>query len=445
MNVLWRSCSSGPAQAIALIAARLVSLVLPAFCPCSAVVIPAVLLLSVLLVWATGYAVRRYFDGGASPCVLPFRCWGSGDRGSRVIAAAGDQPTISAFVIQRLAITWLVLFFDNYDKTAQTALGMLFCVNVGAEPYPRRWALDVRLPCPSTYTSSGWAKAAIAVGILLLLVCFCTPILLAGWLATRVYRGVITSEGEVEEKTPSALGKVRLFLRRSLRNVLMFRYADYNIQFSLLRRKYNQSATSPAAVTVNTVGGTEVLCAEHGGVLAGPTCWKLKLLRIARNLSLSRLQLWAVLSWDSILDMHRLLLALVALSVMMHELHQLLLVIMVFSSYLALVLAVKPYRCTTILRLQVFALLVLLLSCFGIIACNIGDTSGFYDGVIWRNYMDAVPWVVVALNGLYLLVAGGVLVVSVWHKRGWCRGTGCAILFCARAEAEPPCRDAAAC
>jgi hypothetical protein len=125
--------------------------------------------------------------------------------------------------------------------------------------------------------------------------------------------------------------------------------------------------------------------------------------------------------------MHRLLLALVALSVMMHELHQLLLVIMVLSSYLALILAVKPYRCITILRLQVLALLVLLLSCFGIAACNIGDTSGFYNAAVKSNYMDAVPWVVAALNMLYLLTAGAVLVVSVWHKRGWCRGTGCAI------------------
>jgi hypothetical protein len=382
------------------------------------------------------YAVREYHINHMTiPCVLPFRCCGTVQRDFPATADAGDQLGFGAYVIQRFAITWLVLFFDNYDKTAQTALGMLFCVNVGADPYPRRWALDVRLPCPSTYTTAGWSKAAIAVGIILLMVCFCIPILLASWLATRVYRGVITSDGEVEADNPFGLKKVQLFLRRSLCNVLMFRYADYNVQYALLRRKWHQSTARTAMVT----GSTEPLRAEGGQVASvEPSGLRRKLLRFVSNLSLHRLQLWAVLSWDSILDIHRLLLALVALSVMMHELHQLLLVIMVFSSYLALILAVKPYRCITIWRLQVLALSVLLLSCFGIIACNIGDTSGFYDGKVKHKYMDAVPWVVVALNGLYLLVAGAVLVVSVWHKRGWCRGTGCAVLFGARPKVKPP-------
>jgi hypothetical protein len=49
------------------------------------------------------------------------------------------------------------------------------------------------------------------------------------------------------------------------------------------------------------------------------------------------MRLRAVLCWDSILDLHRLLLALAALGVMMHELHQVLLVVLVFSSYLVLI------------------------------------------------------------------------------------------------------------
>jgi hypothetical protein len=117
-----------------------------------------------------------------------------------------------------------------------------------------------------------------------------------------------------------------------------------------------------------------------------------------------------------------LLLALAALGVMMHELHQLLLVVLVFSSYLVLMLAARPHKCTTIWSLQVSALLVLLLSCFGIIACNIGDTSGFYEERTTYNYRNVVPWVVVSLNAAYFCAAGCVLLRSVWHRCGCSRG-----------------------
>jgi hypothetical protein len=329
---------------------------------------------------------------------------------------------LRTYVIQRLAITWLVLFFDSYDKTAQTALGMLFCVNVGAGPYPRRWVLDVRLPCPK-YLSDDWQRAAVAVGILLLLVCICFPMLLARWLATSVYKGIITSEGrtEVQAFTEGRMfhygclsSRVRGFMRHSLRDVLRFRYADYNTQYELLRK--------PAA-------DAGELSAHNRGVSSGsePTGCIMRVLRWLRHLSLHRMRLWAVLCWDSILDLHRLLLALAALGVMMHELHQVLLVVLVFSSYLVLILAARPHKCTTIWRLQVSALLVLLLSCFGIIACNIGDTSGFYEERIQRDYRDAVPWVVVSLNAAYLVFAGCMLLRSVWHK---CRREGCATAMC---------------
>jgi hypothetical protein len=76
-----------------------------------------------------------------------------------------------------------------------------------------------------------------------------------------------------------------------------------------------------------------------------------------------RLRLYAVLVWDSVLDLHRFLLALVSLCVMLHELHQLILVVMVLGSYLLLVLLVKPFRSAAVWRLQVLALVVLLMSC----------------------------------------------------------------------------------
>jgi hypothetical protein len=221
--------------------------------------------------------------------------------------------------------------------------------------------------------------------------------LLAGWLVTQAVKGIITSQGSTEAPASSD---------SSISRVLRFRYADYNVQYGLLSK--------PTANRFMSSGPE-------------PTGWRSSVVNFWRHLSFHQMQLWAVLCWDSILDLHRLLLALAALAVMLHELHQLLLVVLVLSSYFVLILAARPYKCTTIWRLQVSALWVLLLSCFGIIACNIGDTTGFYQDTTASKYRNAVPWVVIALNAGYLLSAGCVLVRSVWHK---CRREGCAVVMC---------------
>jgi hypothetical protein len=199
-----------------------------------------------------------------------------------------------SYHIQRLAITCLVLFFDNYDKTAQTALGMLFCVNVGAGPYPWRWVLDVRLPCPwtraATYASQRWQRAAAAVGILLLLVCICFPMLLAWWLYRSVRNGIITSQGRTKDPAFSESSKVdcsclpsgvRKFMRHSLRDVLRFRYADYNIQYDFLRKPTAEAGASSA---------------QNKGVSFGPAGWTSRVRRWWRHLSLHRIMLMMKLS-----------------------------------------------------------------------------------------------------------------------------------------------------
>jgi hypothetical protein len=403
--------------------------------PRSTLVIPAMLMLSALAVWVVMYTLRPHIERVLKPC-----CGSSpavqdslvtGDRSQRISAVGNTVArgmSMQMYIMQRLAIASLVLFFDNYDKAAQTALSMLVCVNVGAGPYPWRWVMDVRLPCPwirtTTHASQHWQRAAAAVGILLLLVCICIPVLLATWLARCVYKGIITSPGKTEVPAfPESIlltrcglsSRFRIFMRRSLCNLnvaelLRFRYDDYNIRYEQLRK--------PTAD-----GGP--LTAHNRGLASVPTGWSSSARKCWGRLSLRRLKLWAVLCWDSILDFHRLLLALAALCVMMHELHQLLLVVLVYSSYLVLILAARPYKCTTTWRLQVSALLVLLLSCFGIIACNIGDTSGFYEETTARDYMHVVPWVVISLNAAYISYAGYVLLRSVLaHCMAHCRHQG---------------------
>jgi hypothetical protein len=398
--------------------------------PCSAIGIPMVLLATVLIVWMAIHTFWRCFKCVSKPCCLPFRCCKGEEKQWEPCSSAAASIEMRAYFIQRLAITSLVLFFDNYDKTAQTALGMLSCVSVGSEPYPRRWVMDVRLPCPTEFTIDGWQKAAVAVGILLLLVCVCFPCLLASWLITMVHKGIITSEGTSHIPASKVFRNSngwrvwrtlrRWLFGRTLRSALRFRYADYNIQYTLL---HNPAAAPEAGALSAHNGGVSACCTNCCAL----STWRSRINKFWRQLSLRQTQRWAVLCWDSILDLHRFLLALAALAVMLHEVHQVLLVMLVFSSYLVLILAARPYKCTTIWRLQVSALLVLLLSCFGIIACNIGDTSGFYEDAITRRYRIVVPWVVLGLNIAYFGFAAYVLVRSVCHA---CKDKACACYKC---------------
>lgn len=123
----------------------------------------------------------------------------------------------------------------------------------------------------------------------------------------------------------------------------------------------------------------------------------------------------AVLAWDSVLDLQRFVLAVLGLCVMLHEMHQLLLVTMVLGSYLIMIVLVRPWSSDAVWRLQVAASSVLVLSCCGILACNVGDISGHYSPQDAQRYMVAIPWVVMALNIAY--IAGGVIVLGVCVKR----------------------------
>jgi hypothetical protein len=126
-----------------------------------------------------------------------------------------------------------------------------------------------------------------------------------------------------------------------------------------------------------------------------------------------------VLTWDSTLDFQRLVLALLGLSVMLHEVNQILLVALVLGSYLMLMLAVRPWRSDAILRLQVLATSVLVLSCSGIMACRVSG-DGHYTDDDTARYKDAVGWAVIAINLLYMAIGVGTLLVCA--LRNPCQG-----------------------
>lgn len=110
-----------------------------------------------------------------------------------------------------------------------------------------------------------------------------------------------------------------------------------------------------------------------------------------------------MLAWDSVLDYQRLLLAVVATSVMLHELHQLLLVVLLMGTYLLLVVLVRPWENPVVTWLQVGGSSVLVGSTLGVTACTVGFTDA--TTAFASPYKQVIPSVIIAANGLYLLVA----------------------------------------
>lgn len=374
-------------------------LMLP-FPACSSVVVPIVLGLSVLFVWWLWYKVPphwrdRKLVSSMWCCFGNHKVPGTADKepaaGSSCdgLAAAFRKP-FRLFLLQQLLVTLLVLFFESYDKLAQVSLGMLWCVKLGEEHH---WVMDVRLPCPRYHTGRDWTAGVLVFGCLVLCVCCAAPLVLAGVLCWRAYDGKLGPNVARGGDKPcrSCCGES---VKSVLRDILEFRFTDYNVQYTELRRNKTTEVSSQTWREV----------------------FRRRLLTFPSQLRLSRLQLWLVLAWDSVIDLHRMLLAVVSLCVGMHELNQLLLVVIVLSSYLALILAIRPWKANGIWRLQVFALLVLLASCFGIMASNV-SVEELRPGEE-PSHMEAIRWAVMAVNILYMLVAACMFVRSMIHRCG---------------------------
>jgi hypothetical protein len=89
---------------------------------------------------------------------------------------------------------------------------------------------------------------------------------------------------------------------------------------------------------------------------------------------------------------------------MLHEAHQISLMIIVLGSYLLVVLLVRPWRAQAVWQLQVGALSVLIASCIGIMAIPGQNASAYYSSPAIRKYSVVIPWLVVAVNVVYLVM-----------------------------------------
>lgn len=414
---------------------------------CSAVVVPAVLFVSVLLLLLLARALRRPFlwcvdrlcahsaffrrhlagrltsstQGSAPDLSCSFDsavahapsedrlsnlgCAAAAASGSVTSFQSSSKPSfLSASAASVLSIDmpqeslWQVLR-DNcimtalatsmfvYISIAKVAFGTLLCVRIGVS---YRWVLDVRLQCPVGEASAAWAAWAVVFGVLLLCACIAWPLGIACVLVCEAHRGrllrVDGSRGmlRVLSSGATAAGGGVPSEPPTTANWAV-RYADYAVEYDALISNVAAAST-------------------HGDEVEAPFCWHQAWKPASFVAALGRLRKYAVLCFDSILDLHRLAISLVSQCVMLHELHQLSLLVAALGSYLLLVLLVKPWRAATVWRLQVLALAILLASCLGIMACTVSDAGAYYADSSWQHFTTVIPVLVLVANVVYLVL-----------------------------------------
>jgi hypothetical protein len=266
-----------------------------------------------------------------------------------------------------------------YLTIARVTFSMLLCVTVGSS---QRWISDVRLECPTSRPYPSWAGGVIFLGVLLLLVCLAWPVGIAWVLIRAAHRGQllrVTSSGAASSSNTEDAASADAAAHSTAR--LAIRYADYAVDFD----------------------GLKVVPSAESGVLSSLSAF-------GSDAWLVRLRMYSILAWDSILDLHRLTIALVSVCVMLQEMHQLILMVLALGSYLLLVLVVRPWRTQTVWRLQVLALAILIGSCLGIMACTVGNAHGYYRSTI---YTQVIPVLVLLANLCYLVLLVVLLVRCV--------------------------------
>jgi hypothetical protein len=289
------------------------------------------------------------------------------------------RRSFSFYVWEHVIATALVVFFDVYTNLATVAVGLLMCVKAGdAGDNVDRWVMDVRLTCPRTDNGKPWSIGAAILSSILLLLCLGLPVAIAIVLLRQAYKGNL--KGHLSASAmPADLESLPTRPHRRVEDHitarLAYRYQDYAADFDALR------------------GPQGLQRFWHADTAA------------------TQLRTCVVLVWDSVLDLHRFLLAVVALCVELHEVQQVILVAAVLGIYLALILALRPWKSSAVWYLQATALFLLVGSCLGIVACNAG--AGLDPAT---RGPPLIPWMILGLNGCYVLVAVGFLVRCVWRE-----------------------------
>jgi hypothetical protein len=302
-----------------------------------------------------------------------------------------------------------VIVFDVYSTLASYAVGMFMCLTMPAAPtalVSKHWVLDVRMQCPTQRLDKWWGACALVLGVVLLVLCILYPVGIAAVLIWRACHNTL-DPNRSDAPSHDEGGSWHIIF-----SSLAFRFLDYDVQYESWGKR--------------APGGKS----QHRSWASAFKQWASQILHKSQSADpvwgfLKRLRMLLVLTWDSILDFQRLVLAVLGLSVMLHELHQILLVTLALGMYLMLMLAVRPWRLATIYWLQVLATSVLVLSCCGIMACNVA-ADGHYSQEDVKLYKDAVSWAVITINLAYIGIGFGALSFYCWRDfrkwrffRGW--------------------------
>jgi hypothetical protein len=374
----------------------------------SAIIVPVVLFLSVLMFQLTLYALRHpflrlmghlytsssivrknvsYLESVVSTISLgtasvhtrlPTAASGPTPQGpSTQEGADGDvenPPSIWRALADNAVATVMAVLMFVYLPIARVAFSMLLCVKVAGSD---RWVVDVRLQCPAAAPYTSWGAGALLLGSFLLIVCIAWPVGIAWVLIRKAHRGELLRVAP-RYKTASPAGSEVSTNSPTLvvtTAKLVVRYGDYAVDYDALQSFYAKAAG---------LSGWQYFCRLGGQ-------------------SVMYFRVYLVLVWDSVLDLQRFTIALVSLCVMLHEAHQLTLMIMVLGAYLLAVLLVRPWRARAVWQLQVAALAVLIASCIGILATTVQNASSYYSSHVIRKYTGLIPWLVVAVNVVYLV------------------------------------------
>lgn len=272
-----------------------------------------------------------------------------------------QNEMLAVYMFKHLIATALVTTFYFYASVARVALGMLFCVRLGQSGH--QWVMDVRQACPMYDPHTH--KFALVLGVLALVFCLAWPVSIAAVLFNAAHTGALMRQISGKDCRK----------RDRARAVLTFRHADYAVDYA--------EFSGPESKAWRSHGWRKISWLEFEKAL----------------------KMHVILAWDSILDLQRFILVLVSLCVVLHEVHQLILMIMTLGAYLLLIIMVKPWRAAAVQRLQLLALTVLVTSCLGILVCSVGADDADYTAQEIFVYIQVVAWVVVALNAFYLAVA----------------------------------------
>ena len=296
-----------------------------------------------------------------------------------------NPPSISWALADNAVATVMAVLMFVYLPIARVAFSMLLCVKVAGSD---RWVVDVRLHCPAAAPYTSWGAGALLLGSFLLIVCIAWPVGIAWVLIRKAHRGELLHVApcyhiaSLAGSEVSASGPTLVVTTAKL----AVRYGDYAVDYDALQSFFAKAAG---------LSGWEYFCRLGGK-------------------SLMYFRVYLVLVWDSVLDLQRFTIALVSLCVMLHEAHQLTLMIMVLGAYLLAVLLVRPWRARTVWQLQVAALAVLIASCIGILATTVQNACSYYSSAVIRKYTALIPWLVIAVNVVYL-----VTLLVMWGRCAW--------------------------